>query len=61
MFSKYSRLKEFEEAGLIEIDKEKRIHQTKYVRLTKEGEEVARRLSEIHDILPYDECDGEDY
>ena len=61
LFSKYARLDEMESAGIIRIDSDKRFHNTKLVYLTDTGKEIARRLNEIHDMLPPSECTGEEY
>jgi len=61
MGAKYETLAQLIEAGLVYEDDKKYVHNKKPLFLTDKGTEVAKRLQEIHEILPYSECESREY
>ena len=59
--SKYARLDELEAAGLIEIDDDKRMSNTKLVYPTELGKKVGKKLWDIHELIGFKECEMDDY
>ena len=59
--AKYETLQKLIDAGLVIIDDAPRKNKKIFLHLSDDGKEIARRLSEIHDILPYVEIDPKDY
>ena len=58
---KYNTLDKLIDKGLIRVDEATLKYNIKKLYLTDLGMEVATRLDEIHDILPYEECLAKEY
>lgn len=61
LFSKYARLDELEDAGLIKYNEDNRQYNSTLVSLTSKGEAVAEKLIELREMLPKNECTIDDY
>ena len=59
--AKYDTLRSLIDAGLVEVQGENSMFETKTVTLTDLGRNVAERLWEIHEMMPHFECDSREY
>lgn len=59
--TKYARLDELEDAGLIMIDEDKRISNTKLVYPTELGKKIGKKLWDIHEMIGLIECEMDEY
>ena len=59
--AKYNTLSQLVDEGLVKVSDEKYMHNLKLVSCTELGEKVAEKLWEIHELLPYKECEASEY
>ena len=61
MNAKYNTLTALIDSGLVKVSDDTYLHNLHLVSCTELGEKVAEKLWEIHELLPYKECEASEY